>query len=98
MSEYIKEAIEHAPLAIGIAVAYWWLTPKLLKVTLMNGGGEVVRRIVREENDATMKATGESIRAATAPLHDSITQVRERIASMEGRLKEHLDASHARHA
>jgi hypothetical protein len=46
----INSAIEHWPLVAGIIVGFWWVFPKMLKQSLSNGGGDIIRRIVSEEN------------------------------------------------
>ena len=33
-----------------VAVAGYWWFPKQLKLTLSNGGGDIIRHIVKEEN------------------------------------------------
>ena len=51
-TEIYKSISEHLPLVVGLSVAAWWGFPKMLKNTLLNGGGEIIRSIVRQENDA----------------------------------------------
>lgn len=80
----INALIDHAPLVAALGVLYWTATPRLLKTTLSNGGGEIVRRIVGEEN---AKQTRE--------VHEGLTQVRERLAVLETRLTDHIAAGRA---
>jgi hypothetical protein len=74
--------VEHAPLAVTLAIIYWKLTPRVLKATLTNGGGEIVRRIVREENATQSTA-----------IDEKFTGVRERLAVIETRFTDHLTAA-----
>ena len=46
----IEMIAANVPLFAVIATAYWWATPRMLKSALQNGSGEIVRRIVRDEN------------------------------------------------
>jgi hypothetical protein len=46
----VNALIDHWPLVAGLGVGLWWLFPRALKDTLNNGGGEIIRRIVNEEN------------------------------------------------
>lgn len=85
MSEHvIAILVANAPLVAALTAAYLWATPRTIKSTLMNGGGEIVRRIVKEENVIQSDKTHESIGKAVAPLTESVNLCRERIARLEG--------------
>ena len=73
-------------LALGgaLGLLYWRATPGIVRGVLQNGGGEVVRRIVREENAVQSDKTHAAITGAVAPLTESVTRVRERLARLEG--------------
>jgi flagellar motility protein MotE (MotC chaperone) len=49
-----KALIDHVFLIAGLAVIFWWglknVLPREIKGMLTNGGGEIIRRIVKEEN------------------------------------------------
>lgn len=57
----VTAIINNTPLVIGIAVAGWWLFPKLLRNSLLNGSGEVIRNIVREEGIRTQDEHDERV-------------------------------------
>jgi hypothetical protein len=93
--------VEHGPLVAAAALIYWKLTPRLLKATLQNGGGDIVRGIVRAENAAQSKSTHEAIEKSLADhearewrqygsLGEQLASVRERLAGVEGRISDHL--------
>lgn len=48
--EILAAVREHGPLVIAIFVAGYFLFPLMLKKTLLNGGGEAVRMIMKSEN------------------------------------------------
>lgn len=48
----IMSAVDHWPLVAGLLVASYWVTPRVLKAFFLNGGGEIVRGLVRQENEA----------------------------------------------
>jgi hypothetical protein len=73
----IEIALANAPLVLMLGSAYAWLTPKIIKSTLMNGGGEIVKNIVRAANAEQTKEHAESL-----------TLVRERLAVVETSLKD----------
>ena len=50
IEKIIASAIEHWPLVVGTAASFYWLMPKILKAFFMNGGGEIIKKIVNEEN------------------------------------------------
>lgn len=72
----LEIALANAPLVVMLGAAYAWLTPKIIKSTLMNGGGEVVKRIVRECNAEQTKEHAEAF-----------TRVRERLSAVEALVK-----------
>jgi hypothetical protein len=55
----LESVIVHGPLVIGAGFVYWRATPALIKTSLQNGSGEVVRSIIRDENHkANIDQTG----------------------------------------
>lgn len=46
----ISHVISDFPLVIGLALAYWWITPKMFILFLSEAGGDKIRQIVREEH------------------------------------------------
>jgi hypothetical protein len=78
----VEIAIANAPLLGILAYIYWRVTPRLLKATLLNGGGDAVRRIIREENADQSKS-----------IDEKFTHMRERMAVLETRIADHLKAS-----
>lgn len=78
MTEYIvQQLVANAPLVVALGVLYIAVTPHLIKSTLQNGGGEIVKRIVREANAEQSKETAEAF-----------AKVRERLAAVETHIKE----------
>jgi hypothetical protein len=51
----VKAFVDHVFLIIGMGVILWWVAknilPKELKLLLNNGGGDIIRKIVKDEND-----------------------------------------------
>ena len=49
-----KALIDHVFLIAGLAVIFWWgmknILPREMRNLLSNGGGDIIRRIVKEEN------------------------------------------------
>lgn len=72
----IETCLNNAPLCLALAVAYWKATPYLVKSTLLNGGGEIVKRIVREAN--AEQSLGHA---------EDLAKVRERLARVEAKLE-----------
>lgn len=48
----VNALIAHWPFVAGFMVLGWWGLPHLIKKTLLNGGGDVIRLIVTSCNDA----------------------------------------------
>lgn len=97
----MKAVIDHGPLVVAVALAYWWATPRLLKATLRNGGGEIVREHVKAANAEQSIETASAIKRALeehegrefrqyGSLGDAVGQVRERMAALEARIADHL--------
>lgn len=42
--------IDHWPLVAALLVMGYWIFPRVLKSTLLNGAGDIIRGIVRDEN------------------------------------------------
>lgn len=76
VDKMLEIALANAPLVVMLGTAYAWLTPKIIKSTLMNGGGEVVKRIVRECNAEQSIETQEHF-----------ARVRERLSAVEAIVK-----------
>jgi hypothetical protein len=57
----VNAALDHWPLVAGIFIAGRWLFPKMLRETLSNGGGDIIRGIVKSENDAQTKTHAEEL-------------------------------------
>lgn len=55
----VNSAVDHWPLITSLAVALWWGFPRMLKATLRNGAGDIIREIVRQENDHQSRAAEE---------------------------------------
>ena len=68
------QLIGHALLIVGLSVVGWWLYPLLFKKTLQNGGGELIRDLVRLENIDQSALHDDRLRDAFAD-----HEVRERI-------------------
>ncbi len=79
--QLVETLAQNAGLVATIGTLYWFITPRIIRASLSNGGGEVVRRIVHEENAAQSRETAEGI-----------ATVRERLAVLEARLSDHLAA------
>lgn len=73
--------VANGPLVASLAGFYYWATPRLVKSVLRNGGGEIVKRIVREANQEQSRETAEAF-----------SRVRERLVAVETRLKDHARA------
>lgn len=57
----VNAALDHWPLLVGIAWAGYRMFPKMLKDTLSNGGGDIIRRIVKSENEAQTLAHADAL-------------------------------------
>lgn len=80
--EKVLEALaSNVPLVVAIATVYVWATPRLIRSTLQNGAGEVVKDIVRSANAEQSKETAEAF-----------AKVRERLSAVETRIKDHVEA------
>jgi hypothetical protein len=94
----LESMVQHGPLVILGALAYWKITPELLKISLKNGSGDLVRTIVREENHKanieqsghmaiTLKATIERHEEVEqTKLHEVVKPLTERIGKLEARI------------
>lgn len=104
MNELTKVALQNASLLAGVGVMLWWLFPKLFLLTLNNGGGKAVRSIIQEENIHQSTVTHLAIADHEArefreygSLKEAVTLVREKLATIDARLGDHLaDARAAR--
>lgn len=72
LEKLIETAVMNAPLVAMLVTAYAWATPRIIKSTLMNGGGEIVKNIVRAANAEQSKETAEAF-----------ARMRERLAAVE---------------
>ena len=45
-----KSIVEHWPWVAGMSVIAWFGFPIMFKNTLLNGGGKIIRKIIKEEN------------------------------------------------
>lgn len=82
MTDKILEVLlNNAPLVVAIGSLYVWVTPRMIKSTLKNGAGDIVKDIVRAAN------AEQSLETQAA-----IGSVRERLAVVETRIKDHLEA------
>lgn len=99
----LETLISNGPLVVALGALYWWATPRLLKATLLNGGGNIVRSIVREENATQTLATHAAVKSALddhesrefqqyGSLGEGVTLVRERLSALESRISDHLAA------
>lgn len=66
----VNAAIDHWPLVAALAISLWWAFPKMLRNTLSNGGGDIIRSIVRGENEHQTKGNEEKF---TRIVRDAIT-------------------------
>jgi hypothetical protein len=61
----VAAAVDHWPLVAGLFVAIYWALPKVLprviKDVLLNGGGLIIRQIVKEENESQSTKTKEEL-------------------------------------
>lgn len=53
--QMIESSIAHIPLVAAFVVAGWYGFPLMFKKTLMNGSGDIIRQIVRVENEMQSK-------------------------------------------
>ena len=59
--QIVRAGIDHWPLVAGLLASGYWLFPKMLRSSLLNGSGEVIRTIMREENAAQTKLHSEEL-------------------------------------
>jgi hypothetical protein len=61
----ITAAVDHWPLVAGLFVALYWgvprVLPRVIKDVLLNGGGEIIRGIVKSENESQSLKTKEEL-------------------------------------
>ena len=107
MNDKLLEAlIAQAPLVAALGAIWYWTTPKLIRSVLSNGGGDIIRGIVRTENAEQSKETIASIDKALkaheerewrqyGSLGEGVAQVRERVAALDARVSDHLAARSA---
>jgi hypothetical protein len=72
----IETLIANAPLVVALGTLYCFATPHLIRSTLQNGGGEIVKGIVRACNAEQSKETAEAF-----------AKVRERLSAVETHIK-----------
>jgi hypothetical protein len=77
----LETLINNAPLVFALGSLYVLVTPRLIKSTLQNGAGDVVKDIVRSANAEQSKETVAALSA-----------VRERLAVVESRIEDHVKA------
>jgi hypothetical protein len=81
--QLVQAAIQHWPVVAAIGAAGYWLFPKMLKQTLTNGGGEIIRKIIKEENLEQSKAhTDETSRIVSQAIqqHEVVEQQKLQLA------------------
>jgi hypothetical protein len=92
---------DHILLMVAIAVAYWWATPYLVRKTLANGGGDIIKGHIRAANAEQSIETAKVVAAAITnhegrewqqygALGEGQTLVREKVADLAARLDVHL--------
>jgi len=81
---------DHWPLVVGYLASLWWLKnnvfPDVLRVTLSNGGGDIIHRIVSEENQKQSDRHTDELRRHETMELDKIRAVSERVDDLEDRL------------
>jgi hypothetical protein len=97
----LQAVIDHGLLAAAICFAYWFATPHLVKKTLMNGGGLIIRQHIELANAEQSKETAKAVNAAVGAheerefrqygnVGEGLTKVRENVASLGAKLEVHL--------
>lgn len=97
----LQAIIDHGLLAAALAIAYWWATPHLVKKTLLNGGGVVIRAHIEAANAAqsaeTARVVGMAIERHEAQefrqygqLGEGQVYIRETVAGLSAKLDAHL--------
>lgn len=79
----LNAAVDHWPLVVGAVIGGWWGFPLMFKKTLSNGGGEIIRAIIRTENEVQSRLNQEETRRVVdhaIKAHESIEAERERAA------------------
>lgn len=73
----VASLIQNGPLVVALGVLYWKATPYLIRMSLQNGSGEVVKQIVQSAN-------------LEQSLHHAkeLGKLGERIAVLEARVKD----------
>lgn len=97
----LKALIDHGALVAALAAMGWWGGPRMVRATLANGGGDIIRGIVKTENLAQNAAHREAVSHAISKheerewqqygqLGEAVSQLRERLAALDARLADHL--------
>lgn len=77
---------KHLALVALFIVVGWWMFPVLFKLTLRNGGGKEMRRIIDEANVEQSKLNAIAIKAAIAE-HEKTERAELRAALAEHRIQ-----------
>jgi hypothetical protein len=59
-TKVVNALLDHWALLVGMAVITKWGFPWAIKAVLLNGGGDTIRKIVKEENAAQSAAHAET--------------------------------------
>jgi hypothetical protein len=97
----VEALLSHVPLSVAFLLIIWKATPYLIKSTLRNGGGEIIRAHVDAANAAqsvvTHAAIGNAIRdheerefRQYGDTREGLVVVREHVASLAAKLEVHL--------
>jgi hypothetical protein len=89
--------VDHWPLVAALLITGYWIFPRVLKSTLLNGAGDIIRGIVREENvkqsvhakealDTRLKEHELQESARFQRGEDRFRQIEDEIAEMSGPL------------
>jgi hypothetical protein len=106
-AKLVEALVSHWPLLVALAVVSRWVFPWGLKQTLQNGGGLIIRGIVKEENAlqsaasaaTTQRIVDDSIRRhelveerRETALGEKVDKLTERVAKLE--VRRELEAVH----
>ena len=89
--QIVKALVEHWPLAVAFSAVGWWFykhgLPASIRLSLMNGGGEVVKGILVAENAAQENRIVQHVEGVVRKvLGEHERREEERFRSIEARL------------
>ena len=89
-----KALIDHVFLISGLAVIFWWgmknVLPREMRNLLSNGGGNIIRRIVKEENADSESRQSDELRKIIKD-HETIELNHfEKLLQQDGEIQQNL--------